>query len=166
MKYIGLKLLANRIHFDKKVFIAHFLVLLLGIGLILMDVLLMIFSYKRIVVSSLIICITFAIVVIVCSIQLLLYFLCNKAKEETLFYDAKEKKIYFIPIIGKDKEINIDDVLSIDAKKSFNTLFGKNQTYGKIYIYLKNKQIITLSYIENALDCKDEICQTLKINAN
>lgn len=147
MKSLDYQLIAERKLFPKKLFITEGICILFGSAIMITDILLMVFLYKKIVVSTIVLACIFFCVLLLCSIQIGIHLLCNKSKREAILYDPAKEQYLITTILGKEIFINKKEIADLEISQP---LFDKNKGYGTLVIsYMDEgkKKKISLSFL-------------------
>lgn len=158
MTFLEHKLIAERKQFSKKLFLTEFITMGFGLILILTDVLLMIFLYRTINVSTIVLSSIFALILLLCLFQIIVYSQCNRKGKEAILLD-ESKNIYLIrPLFKKEYEIKKENITDVSIQEPF--FFDKKKDYGKIIIYhLENgkKKKSSLSFLLHYQDVASKL---------
>lgn len=147
MTFLEHKLIAERKQFSKKLFLTEFITMGFGLILILTDVLLMIFLYQTINVSTIVLSSIFALILLLCLFQIIVYSQCNRKGKEAILLDENKNLFLIRPLFKKEYEIKKENIIDISIQEPF---FDKKKDYGKIIIYhLENgkKKKSSLSFL-------------------
>ncbi len=149
MTFLEYELIAERKQFSKKLFLTEFITMGFGLILILTDVLLMIFLYQTINVSTIILSSIFALILLLCLFQIIVYSQCNRRGKEAILFD-ENRNIYLIrPLFKKECKIKKENIIDISVQEPF---FDKKKDYGKVVIYYledEKKKKASLSFLLN-----------------
>ncbi len=145
--------IAKRARFEKRLFLAEIIILAVAFGILLADILMMIFYYKKVSVSTIVMSILFVIIILFCIIQIVLFIRCNKADENAILYDQHDQ-VFHLNLYTKQIEIRKEDITDIQVK---DRIVSK----GSIVIKTKEKSY-SIGFILNHRDAAKEIEKIIK----
>lgn len=130
--------IAKRTRFEKRLFTAEIFILIFAFAILLADVLLMVFYYKKANVSTIVMSILFLLIIFVCIFQIALFIRCNKADENAILFD-QYNNVFHLNLYSKSVDLKKEDIKNIQVKDSFVGKANKNVKYGGIIIETKDK---------------------------
>lgn len=152
--------IAKRARFEKRLFLAEIIILAVAFGILLADILMMIFYYKKVSVSTIVMSILFVIIILFCIIQIVLFIRCNKADENAILYD-QHNQVFHLNLYTKQIEIRKEDITDIQVKDRIVSKGSRNCRYGSIVIKTKEKSY-SIGFILNHRDAAKEIEKIIK----